>query len=138
MDIIIPIAFFATVFGICYIYFTARNRERLAMIEKSVNLTMLESSRKFDYKGLLLHLGFLALGVGLGVALASVISNSMWDMFHKKIIHDTWVQYRDDSPPLYVASIFIFGGLGLIAGYYFGRKSNKETGSGYSSIESEK
>jgi len=44
--VIVFIALFATVFGVTYVFFTTRNKERLAMIEKGVD------SKLFDRKQL--------------------------------------------------------------------------------------
>ena len=36
-EFVVPVAMFACVFGILYVYFTTRNRERMAMIEKGAD-----------------------------------------------------------------------------------------------------
>jgi len=36
-EILIPLSFFAAVFGIAYLYFITRNKERMALIEKGAS-----------------------------------------------------------------------------------------------------
>jgi hypothetical protein len=40
------IALFATVFGIMYVHYTTRNKERLALIEKGADASLLIPGRK--------------------------------------------------------------------------------------------
>ena len=42
-DIIVPIAIFGTIFGILYVFFTTRNKERLALIEKGMDPNLASS-----------------------------------------------------------------------------------------------
>ncbi|MDA0714452.1 MAG: hypothetical protein O2867_04050 [Bacteroidetes bacterium] len=40
VEILVPISLFLIVFGIFYIYFTTRHRERLALIEKGADASL--------------------------------------------------------------------------------------------------
>jgi hypothetical protein len=126
MEAFIFIVLFLVIFGIFYVYISARNRERMAIIDKGTefDLSIFENKKRFNFQGLLIRFGFLSVGVGLGIVVAIILENSMYDIFH----HHVWngngdYNYTmDNSPPLYFAMIFIFGGLGLIAGYFAGRR----------------
>ncbi len=113
------IAFFASIFGIFYLYITTRNRERMAMIEKGVDPALFSSVRlpktarggassgfKFTLKA-----GMLFIGVGIGMVV-SIFFDGMVD-------HQIY-------PLLVFGIIFISGGAGLIAGYYMGRNLEKK------------
>ena len=61
---------FATVFGIAYIFITARNRERMALIEKGEDASFFE--RKRSGRGIL-KWGLIALGLGVGVFMGNFV-----------------------------------------------------------------
>ena len=63
VEVLIPITFFAAIFGILYVYFTTRNKERLAMIEKGADPSIFASpKRKLGRK-----IGLLAIGGAIGL-----------------------------------------------------------------------
>jgi hypothetical protein len=101
-NILIPAIFFATVFGICYLFFTSRNRERMAMIDKGIN----PKKNKKDYKQvsfftiLLLNTGLLAIGVGIAILVGGLLEMS-----------------NMDEDIAYPSSILIFGGSALFIGF---------------------
>ena len=104
--IIICLGLFAMIFGIVYIKITARNKERMALIEKGADPTLFECVKKGNTHHIL-RWGPLLLGVGLGIVVANIlVKNEAMD---------------EDSA--YFAMIFIFGGLALIATHLFQRKS---------------
>ena len=115
---------FFVVFGIFYVYISARHKERMAIIEKGTefDLSIFENKRKFNFQGLLMRFGFLSVGVGVGIVAAIILENSMFEIFHKHVSTSNYTYTQDNSPALYFAMIFIFGGMGLILGYLTGRK----------------
>jgi len=131
VSIFIPIVLFIIVFGIFYVYLTARNRERMAIIEKGTefDLSMIDSKRKFDFKTLFMRLGFLCVGVGVGIVVATILDLTMHDTFHpvrySMMDGKSYPYLYDGSAPLYISLLFIFGGLGLILGYLLGKKKEK-------------
>ena len=110
-EIFVPTVFFATVFGICYLFFTSRNRERLAMIERGINPKIF----KKDYKQvsfftiLLLNAGLLAIGIGVAILLGGLLEMSG--------IH---------SDIAYPSCILIFGGIALFIGFNMTKKLVKK------------
>ena len=45
VEILIPLGAFAMMFGFAYLFFTTRNRERMAMIEKGVDSSLFRRKR---------------------------------------------------------------------------------------------
>lgn len=104
-EVLIPIfvclGFFATVFGIVYMY----KRENLAMIEKGMNP---KEYRPIPYKNL--KWGLLLIGAGAGLLLAYLLDVTLLDSLNH-------ASYDDDNPAIYFALIAIGGGLGLVTSY---------------------
>lgn len=102
MDILIPISFFATVFGALYMYFSTRHKERIALIEKGTDASVFypdASSTNKRGKFFSLQIGMLAIGIGLGII--------MGDILH------TYLHLKEEVA--YNGMIFLFGGMSLIA-----------------------
>lgn len=72
-EIIVPLGFFAAVFGIVYIAVTARHRQRMAMIEKGLDPGNL-SKRETPFADL--RRGLLFIGAGLGLFLGWVVAHT--------------------------------------------------------------
>jgi len=103
--IMIPLSFFALVFGIVYMH----KKENLAMIEKGMNpRERLNRPIPTPYKNL--KWGLLLIGAGLGLLLAFII------VFNSPNIHDA------DGVPVYFSLIIIGGGLGLIGSFFAEKK----------------
>ncbi len=106
-DILISLAAFASIFGIVYVVITARNRERLSMLEKGFN--PLEFKPKSNNSGLL-KWALLIVGLGLGFFVGSVIEN--------------YTTIKEE--PAYFGSVLFFGGLGLLIAYLMSKKNPVE------------
>ena len=101
----VPVAFFAAVFGIVYVIVAARNKERLAMIERGVDMTIFNADKR-SYTYIAMKLGLLFIGIGLGVFIGSFL-----EIFT--------VLYEGQA----ITSLsFIFGGLGLVTGFLIEKK----------------
>lgn len=98
----------ATIFGIVYIVVTARNRERMSMIEKGVNPKDFLSAGPNVYG--ILKWALLLVGVGLGLFVGSLF--------------DTYS--RVPEPPAYFGSALFFGGIGLAIAFLISRKADQE------------
>lgn len=104
--ILVPLASFAMIFGIVYIIVTARNRERLSLIEKGADPKLFESIKKTSSGGLL-KWALLMIGIGLGIFLAAALANAGFD---------------EDAA--YPAMILLCGGLGLLLAHRMEQKAN--------------
>ena len=110
-EIFIPIAFFATIFGIVYLYLTTRNKERMAMIENGADASIFNTGRSFSFGRTVLNLALLAIGIGVGVLIGSALEMAGMG-----------------EDVLYPASIFIFSGMGLVVSFFINRKLAERDG----------
>lgn len=105
---------FAVIFGIFYLFYSTRNKERLALIEKGVDakIFMQGEKRKSTLTGrvIILNLSLLLMGIGLGVFIALLLT--------------TYTRLEEEA--IYPAMIFIMGGLGLFAGFHLTKKLEEE------------
>ena len=125
--IVVPISMFGAMFGICYLYFTTRNRERMALIEKGIDASILFKKNKIDYSRWTLKLGLLIIGVGVGISLGIIASNMYFDAFHIKNYSNNYYMYTQDiSAEIIVPLAFLFGGVGLLISYFIERKHNNK------------
>jgi hypothetical protein len=100
------ITFFGAIFGVMYFYYTTRNRERLAIIEKNADPSILRIEPTNVFKKFSIKLGMLFIGGGLGVLVGNILT----------------VATRLEEPVAYMSMIFIFAGTGLIVSYFVARK----------------
>jgi hypothetical protein len=109
-DVLVPLIVFGTLFAVLYVYFTTRNKERLALIEKGADASLFKSGPgKNSFGIVILNIALLAIGIGVGVLLGNLLDISGMD---------------DDVA--YPAMIFICGGLGLVGGFFASRKLKEE------------
>ena len=108
IPILIFLGAFALVFGIRYL----QNKERMAMIERGMDLR--SNLPKQRQKNLTLTFGLLLIGSGLGLFIAYML-----DIF-------VLVHYRSFNPGVYFSLIAIFGGIGLLVSYFIENKANQK------------
>jgi membrane associated rhomboid family serine protease len=126
MEVAILAVIFGTIFGVFYLFFSTRNKERLALIEKGADASIFMSSKKRSaapfWKVLILNLGLLAMGVGVGILLGTFLS------YHFGY-EGTWEnrpQNAIDSGVFYAASIFLCAGGSLLIGFNQTKKLDTE------------
>jgi hypothetical protein len=109
MEVAILAIIFGSVFGVFYLYFSSRNKERLALIEKGADASIFNLGKRSgsSWKVIVLNLAFLLMGIGLGAFLASLL--------------DTYTNLESDA--LYPALIFFMAGAGLFVGFTQTRKA---------------
>jgi len=105
--IVVPLAVFAMIFGIVYVIVTARNRERMSLIEKGADPKLFESVKRTS-KGGILKWGLLLIGIGLGIFAAALLVSSGFE-----------------EGAAYPAMICLFGGTGLLISYKMEQKAEK-------------
>jgi hypothetical protein len=69
-ELLVPIAFFAMVFGI--VYLAIRRKERRQLIEKGMDASLLEPKHTTNYSSL--KWGMLFVGIGVGILLGKIIA----------------------------------------------------------------
>jgi hypothetical protein len=110
VEALIPIAFFALVFGMFYLYLTTRHKQRLALIEKGADASifgMASTNNGKSGKHWTIRTGLFFIGIGVGVLMGNVMDKV--GLF---------------PPVAYISMIFIFGGLGLLLYHIIFRKLN--------------
>lgn len=106
IPILIPLAFFLTVFGIVYLY----KRERMAMIERGMDPRSYKP-QSAPYQNL--KWGLLLIGSGLGLFLAYLLDRTAF-------------AHEQGNDAIYFSLIAIFGGLGLFISYLVEKKENDQ------------
>ena len=110
MEALIVFIIFGSIFAIAYLYFSTRNKERLALIEKGADASIFVRGKKEHtapiWKVLILNTALLLMGIGLGTFIASILEN-----------YTTL-----EEGPLYVGTIFLMAGLGLFVGFNMTKK----------------
>jgi hypothetical protein len=112
-EILVPLSLFLMIFGIFYLIYSTRNRERLALIEKGVDASIfLKGTTKGvpAWKVLIVNLAFLLIGSGVGIFLGLLIT--------------TYTSLDDDA--VYPSIILIMAGVGLLAGFRTAKDLDKE------------
>lgn len=115
MDAVAVLAvIFGTFFGIFYLFFSTRNKERLALIEKGVDAKIFmqgekrKSSLSFT-KVFLLNIALLLIGIGFGIAMGSILYNTF-----------------NLQEEVFAACILISAGSALLVGFNQTKKMEKE------------
>ena len=97
-EVLIPLIVFASIFGIAYVFLNTRNKERLSLIEKGADASLF-ATKKNHRSNLTLKFGMLAVGIGVGILIASLLESYT-------IL---------DEEVAYPSMIFLFGGMFLVA-----------------------
>jgi hypothetical protein len=79
--VIVFIALFAAVFGIMYVHYTTRNKERLALIEKGAEASLFNTGKEgqkssINWGKFTLKTGMLLMGVAIGIMVGAIMSNA--------------------------------------------------------------
>ena len=111
--IIIPIIF-GVIFAIAYLYFSTRNKERLALIEKGADASIFVRGKRDKaapvWKIIILNLALLLMGIGAAIFVASILHYSS----------------GVDEEVAYPGSIFLMAGVGLFVGFTMTKKLDQE------------
>jgi hypothetical protein len=110
-EIIVPLAFFATLFGIIYVAVSARNKERLALIDKGLDASMLHAKTSTHGRYDALKFGLLLIGFAIGLLLGNIL--------------ESYADFQEEVA--YFSMIMLFGGVALILYYLLMKKLKPET-----------
>ena len=107
-EVLIVALIFGTIFGIFYLYYSTRNKERLALIDKGADASIFNQGRRSGvpmWKILVLNVALLLVGIGLAVFIAALLT-----------------EVGLDEDVAYPGTIFLMAGLGLFAGFSLTKK----------------
>jgi len=102
IEALIPISLFTAILLAWYFYIRARNKERMALIEKGVNASEIYPKRNYNFKFPWQKIGLLIIGIGLGPLVAMIIARL--PAFNRFL----------DEGPLMLLFMLIFGGAAMI------------------------
>ncbi|EZH72928.1 membrane protein [Aquimarina atlantica] len=112
-EVIIVPAIFGVFFGIIYLFISARNKERMALIEKGADASIFYSSKEKRvtpvWKVLILNLSLLLMGIGVGIFIAGILHLSV----------------GVDEDIAYPGTIFLMAGIGLFTGFTMTKNLDK-------------
>ena len=102
MEVAILAVIFGSIFGVFYLYFSTRNKERLALIEKGADASIFNIGKRrgSSWKVVIINLAFLIMGIGVGAIIGLIIDE--YTRLHEGAI---------------IGVIFLMAGLGLYVGY---------------------
>lgn len=112
-EVLVPFSFCATIFGIVYLIYSTRNRERLALIEKGVDASIFlkgEGKGVPAWKVFVINTAFLLIGIGVGMFIALFLT--------------TYTAMNSDV--VYPATIITMSGVGLLFGFNKAKNLDKE------------
>jgi hypothetical protein len=111
--IILPVIF-GVIFAIAYLYFSTRNKERLALIEKGADASIFVRGKRDGtlpfWKIMILNIAVLLIGIGLAIFIASILVN-------------TFGVYEEVAYP---GTIFLLAGVGLLVGFNMTKRLEKQ------------
>jgi hypothetical protein len=108
--ILIPLVVFSSIFGVFYVWISARNKERMAMIEKGADASLFATKKKY-FGNITLKFGMLAVGIGTGILIGSLLSN-----------YTTL-----DEEVAFPSMIFLFAGLFLVGNALIEKKEKSDS-----------
>ena len=110
-EMFIPITFFICCFGVAYLYFSSKHRERMALIEKGENAGLFYPNTDSFWKMRsysTLSFALTLMGIGAGIIVGSVLFS------------------LTESEEMYPATIFLMAGLGLFISFRISKKAMQE------------
>ncbi|NQY07698.1 MAG: hypothetical protein HRT68_16260 [Flavobacteriaceae bacterium] len=108
-EVFVLLIVFGTLFGIAYLYFSTRHKERLSLIEKGADASIFVKGKQHTapiWKVFILNLALLLMGIGLGIFIASILHYNM----------------GVDAEVAYPGTIFLMAGIGLFSGFMLRKK----------------
>lgn len=105
-EVLVFICLFLVLFGIAYLFYSTRNKERLALIEKGADASIFVKGASATaapvWKILILNLALLLMGIGSGIMIGGILAS-------------TFNVQKNIAMP---GSIFLMAGTGLLIGFF--------------------
>ena len=112
------LGFFAAVLLAWYFYLQARNKERMALIEKGADVSEIYSKQEVTFRFPWLKLGIIITGICIGVSLVAILF--IISIQNNKKIDD------DFAGPFLIISGVLFGGIAMIIAHFVDKPRKKE------------
>ncbi len=109
------LGFFTTVILAWYFYLQARNKERMALIEKGTDVSEIYSKQEVTFRFPWLKLGIIITGISIGLSLVVLL-----------MILNPNDKILGDPGPLLLISGVLFGGIAMIIAHFADRPRKKE------------
>ena len=112
-EVIVILTIFSAIFGVFYLYFSTRNKERMALIEKGADASIFARAPQQTapvWKILTLNFALLLMGIGAGVMIGGMLNAVFGVDF-------------DIAMP---GSIFLLAGSGLLIAFFIAKKMSQE------------
>lgn len=104
-EALVLLIIFGTIFGLGYLHYSTRHKERLALIEKGVDASIFVRGKREHaapvWKILILNIALLLMGVGIGIFIASILHYNL----------------GVEEEVAYPGTIFLMAGIGLFTGF---------------------
>lgn len=104
-EALVLLIIFGSLFGMVYLHYSTRHKERLALIEKGVEASIFVRGKKEHaapiWKILILNVALLLMGVGTGIFIASILH------YNLGVVEEV----------AYPGTIFLMAGIGLFVGF---------------------
>lgn len=118
--ILIPVSFFLFLFATIYLYFTTRNKERMALIEKGADASIFVRGKNQKtapvWKVLVLNLALLLMGIGAGIVFGGILQQLL----------NEGREFGNRTDFAMPGTIFLMAGTGLLIGFFLTKKMDKE------------
>jgi hypothetical protein len=98
-EVLIPITMFLCTFGILYVFFTTRHKERLSLIEKGADPALFQSKKGRSNASM--RIGMFFMGIALGILTGNILAATT------PLVEEV----------AYFSMIFLFGGISLVLYY---------------------
>jgi len=113
IEVLIPLSVFGCIFGVFYLFVTARNKERMALIDKGADASIFYSSKEKRvtpvWKVFILNFSLLLMGIGVGIFIAGILHYSL----------------GVEEGIAFPGTIFLMAGVGLFTGFTMTKNLDK-------------
>ncbi|WP_299437795.1 DUF6249 domain-containing protein [uncultured Aquimarina sp.] len=113
IEVLIPLSVFGCIFGVFYLFVTARNKERMALIDKGADASIFYSSKEKRvtpvWKVFILNFSLLLMGIGIGIFIAGILHYSL----------------GVEEGIAFPGTIFLMAGAGLFTGFTMTKNLDK-------------
>lgn len=123
VPIFINLIIFGSISFIVYTIVTTRNRERMAIIDRGLDLSLLVNKSDGNrWRRFSILLGCLLIGVSIGITIGVTLSNVYYDVFHTYKNFGNEKYLSNHTEDIIAPMIFLFGGISLLTSTFINKK----------------